>query len=53
MEHQFDFVALWQERGPLLDGAVVTVGLAAFATLVGICLSIGGAALARGGRMAA
>src|SRR3978361_936944 len=53
MEHQFDFAALLQERGPLLDGAIVTVGLAAFATLVGICLSIGGAALARSGLRAA
>ena len=52
MEHQFDFVALLQERGPLLDGALVTVSLAAFATLVGICLSIGGAALARSGARA-
>src|ERR1700712_652920 len=53
MEHQFDFVALLQERGPLFDGAVVTMALAAFAALVGMCLSIGGAALARSGIRAA
>ena len=49
MDHQFDFTALLEARGLLFSGAVVTVGLAAFASLVGICLSIGGAALGRSG----
>ncbi len=53
MEHQFDFAALLQARGVLLSGAVVTVGLAAVASAVGICLSIGGAALGRSGIKAA
>jgi polar amino acid transport system permease protein len=53
VDHQFDFAALLQARGLLLSGAVVTVGLAAFASVVGICLSIGGAALGRSGIKAA
>ncbi len=53
MEHQFDFAALLQAHALLLSGALVTVGLAAFASVVGICLSIGGAALGRSGIMAA
>jgi polar amino acid transport system permease protein len=53
VEHQFDFTALLQARGLLFSGAVVTVGLAAFASVVGVCLSIGGAALARSGIAAA
>lgn len=53
MEHQFDFVALLQERGPLFDGSIVTIGLAVCASVLGICLSIGGAALARSGVRAA
>jgi polar amino acid transport system permease protein len=53
VEHQFDFAALLQAHALLLSGALVTVGLAAFASVVGICLSIGGAALGRSGIMAA
>lgn len=49
MEHQLDFAALLQAHALLLSGALVTVGLAAFASVVGICLSIGGAALGRSG----
>jgi polar amino acid transport system permease protein len=47
VEHQFDFAALLQAHALLLRGALVTVGLAAFASVVGVCLSIGGAALGR------
>jgi polar amino acid transport system permease protein len=53
VEHQFDFAALLQAHALLLSGALVTVGLAAFASVVGICLSIGGAALGRSGIKAA
>jgi polar amino acid transport system permease protein len=53
MEHQLDFAALLQAHALLLSGALVTVGLAAFASAVGICLSIGGAALGRSGIKAA
>jgi polar amino acid transport system permease protein len=53
VEHQFDFAALLQAHALLLSGALVTVGLAAFASVVGICLSIGGAALGRSGITAA
>ncbi|HET6235327.1 MAG TPA: amino acid ABC transporter permease [Acetobacteraceae bacterium] len=53
MEHQFDFAALLQAHALLLSGALATVGLAAFASVVGICLSIGGAALGRSGIKAA
>jgi polar amino acid transport system permease protein len=53
VEHQFDFAALLQAHALLFSGALVTVGLAAFASVVGICLSIGGAALGRSGIMAA
>jgi polar amino acid transport system permease protein len=49
VEHQLDFAALLQAHALLLSGALVTVGLAAFASVVGICLSIGGAALGRSG----
>ncbi len=53
MEHQFDFAALLQAHALLLSGALVTVGLAVFASVVGICLSVGGAALGRSGIIAA
>jgi polar amino acid transport system permease protein len=53
VEHQFDFAALLQAHALLLSGALATVGLAAFASVVGICLSIGGAALGRSGIKAA
>jgi polar amino acid transport system permease protein len=53
VEHQFDFAALLQAHALLLSGALVTVGLAAFASVVGICLSVGGAALGRSGIKAA
>lgn len=53
MEHQFDFAALLQAHALLLSGALVTLGLAAFASVVGIGLSIGGAALGRSGIAAA
>jgi hypothetical protein len=36
VEHQFDFAALLQAHALLLSGALVTVGLAAFASVVGI-----------------
>ena len=49
MEHQLDFAALLQAHALLFSGALVTVGLAAFASVVGICLSVGGAALGRSG----
>ena len=52
MEHQLDFAALLQAHA-LFSGALVTVGLAAFASVVGICLSVGGAALGRSGIKAA
>jgi polar amino acid transport system permease protein len=53
VEHQLDFAALLQAHALLLSGALVTVGLAAFASVVGICLSVGGAALGRSGIKAA
>ena len=53
MEHQLDFAALLQAHALLFSGALVTVGLAAFASVVGICLSVGGAALGRSGIKAA
>jgi len=53
VEHQFDFAALLQAHALLLSGALVTLGLAAFASVVGIGLSIGGAALGRSGIKAA
>jgi polar amino acid transport system permease protein len=52
VEHQLDFAALLQAHA-LFSGALVTVGLAAFASVVGICLSVGGAALGRSGIKAA
>jgi polar amino acid transport system permease protein len=53
VEHQLDFAALLQAHALLFSGALVTVGLAAFASVVGICLSVGGAALGRSGIKAA
>ena len=50
MEHSLDFGALLQYRDLLLEGIAVTLGLTAVASVFGIALGIGGAAVLRADR---